>query len=97
MGKTTKMRQRGTLTLPNEIRRELGLEEGDEIDVEVDAAGRLILTPLARIPKSAAWFYTPEWRKRILEAEEDLAAGRYRDFDSVEDLLLDLPVEDPTE
>jgi len=37
-----------------------------------------------------SWFWTEEWQKRYEEAMADLAEGRFRDFDEVEDLLTDL-------
>jgi hypothetical protein len=37
-----------------------------------------------------AWFWTEEWQKLEREAEDDIRAGRYRDFASMEDFLADL-------
>ncbi len=37
-----------------------------------------------------SWFWTDEWQKRHREAKNDLAAGRFREFDDVEDLLAEL-------
>jgi phosphoglycolate phosphatase-like HAD superfamily hydrolase len=37
-----------------------------------------------------AWFWTDEWQARYREAKADLVAGRFRDFDDIEDLLADL-------
>ena len=37
-----------------------------------------------------SWFWTEEWQARYREAKADLAEGRFRDFDDVEDLLAEL-------
>lgn len=37
-----------------------------------------------------SWFWTEEWQTRYQEAKADVAEGRYRDFDDVEDLLAEL-------
>lgn len=42
------------------------------------------------VPKDQEWFWTKEWQRGEREANADLAAGRYKTFDSVEDLIADL-------
>ena len=37
-----------------------------------------------------SWFLTDEWQTRHREAKADLAEGRFRDFDDVESLLVEL-------
>ena len=37
-----------------------------------------------------SWFLTDEWQARYQEAKADLAEGRFRDFDDVESLLVEL-------
>jgi hypothetical protein len=37
-----------------------------------------------------SWFWTEEWQERYREAKEDLAHGRYEEFEDVEDLLREL-------
>jgi len=37
-----------------------------------------------------SWFLTDEWQTRHREAKSDLAEGRFRDFDDVESLLVEL-------
>ena len=43
-----------------------------------------------------SWFWTAEWQTRYREAKADLAEGRYRDFDDVEDLLAELKIQPGT-
>ena len=37
-----------------------------------------------------SWFWTEEWQDRYREATEDLAQGRYKEFEDVEDLIREL-------
>ena len=41
-----------------------------------------------------AYFWTPEWQAKEREADEDIAAGRYEEFSTVEDMLADLMDDD---
>lgn len=43
-----------------------------------------------RDEKDQSWFWTEEWQERYREAKTDLAEGRFREFDEVEDLLAEL-------
>ena len=43
-----------------------------------------------REEKDQSWFWTEEWQERYREAKTDLAEGRFREFDEVEDLLAEL-------
>ena len=43
-----------------------------------------------RIPyadPNQAWFWTPEWQAKEIEADEDLNLGRYREFDSIDEMI----------
>lgn len=33
------------------------------------------------------WFWTPEWQAKEREANEDIAAGRFKSFDTIEKFL----------
>jgi hypothetical protein len=74
----------------------LHLRPGDEIDFEVQEAGTVRLVPVKtiKVPRDQAWFWSPEWQQKEKEADADLAAGRYRDFESLDDLLKDMGGED---
>jgi len=42
------------------------------------------------IDTSQAWFWTKEWQEGERKASEDIKKGRVKEFDSVEDLIIDL-------
>ena len=43
---------------------------------------------------SQAWYWSAGWCQQEKEAEEDLRAGRYKDFSSMEEFLDDLSVDE---
>ncbi|MCS6845447.1 MAG: AbrB/MazE/SpoVT family DNA-binding domain-containing protein [Caldilineales bacterium] len=53
MNATVQIRQRGTLTLPAELREKYGLKEGDTLRI-VDLDGVLVLTPMTPIVSELA-------------------------------------------
>lgn len=92
------IRGRGQITLPAQVRLQLGLHEGDDLLVTVED-GRIILTPATLIPRDQAWYWTPEWQDGEREVDAGLAAGQAgRVFDSDEEFLAALAsgVDDPT-
>jgi AbrB family looped-hinge helix DNA binding protein len=68
------LRSKGVITIPRQVREELGLHEGDSLLVTVED-GRIVLTPAALVPRDQAWFWTPEWQVKEHEADEEIAAG----------------------
>lgn len=67
---------KGRATLPEEVRRELGLEGGDFLLLEKTERGTFELVPATLIPRDQLWFHHPEMQARIAEAEADLREGR---------------------
>jgi hypothetical protein len=55
-----------------------------------------IPSPEQRDPDQA-WYWTDAWQRKEREAEEDLAAGRYKTFDTMEEFLADLDSDDDDE
>jgi AbrB family looped-hinge helix DNA binding protein len=83
------MRERGQLTIPAEIRQAIELKAGDILEFEI-VDGRIVISPKLVIEPEQAWFWTKRWQKMEREADEDVTAGRVREFDSVDDLIADL-------
>lgn len=92
MGKTSKLRGKGQLTIPPDIRAAARLEEGDPIEFELTVDG-ILLRPKKVIDATQAWFWTPEWQAKEREADEDIAAGRFDRFESDEEFLAALRAE----
>jgi AbrB family looped-hinge helix DNA binding protein len=85
----TKVTRNGQVTLPAAVRRALHVEEGDYVEVRV-TEDSVVLTPKKLIDKSQAYFWSPSWQAAEREADADVAAGRIREAETVEDLLADL-------
>jgi antitoxin PrlF len=85
MARTT-LRAKGQLTLPDEIRKEAHLEEGDLLDAEITEDG-ILLRPRKVTDSTQAWFWTPTWQAGEREADSDRAADRLETFRSGEALV----------
>ena len=83
-----KLGQRGTLTLPKELRT--GMREGMLFQAVRRDDGVIELRPQATIDASQAWFWSERWQQMEREADADIEAGRVATFDDVESLVQDL-------
>jgi len=90
-----KISSKRQISLPKKIMEALELQPGDEVEFQMEGKDvRLVPVKTVKIPRDQAWFWTSEWQIKEKEAEDDLAAGRYQDFDELEDLLKELRSED---
>ncbi len=85
----SKVTRHGQVTLPASVRRKLGIQEGDIVEVVVDD-DKAVLMPKKIVDKSQAYFWTKEWQEAEKEASADIKAGRVKTFDTAEELLADL-------
>ena len=86
---TMAIRRKGIVTIPDAIRQELDLHEGDHLVATVED-GRLVLTPASIIPDDQAWFWTPEWQAKEQEADREIAEGVSRAVLSSEEFVAEL-------
>ena len=79
------------IAIPKHIMAALNLQPGDEIDIKIEN-GTAFLVPVAtiKVPRDQAWFWTKEWQAKEREANADIAAGKFRDFESLDALMKDL-------
>ncbi|OGO76295.1 MAG: hypothetical protein A3K45_09040 [Chloroflexi bacterium RIFOXYC12_FULL_59_14] len=84
------VRSNGQITLPTAVRRKANLKEGDLLEVVVESDGTVRLVPQIAVERSQAYFWTRRWQAGEREADDDLIAGRYKDFASMDDLIADL-------
>ena len=88
-----RLREKGQVTLPKEVRAALDLHEGDDLLFRTNEKGELIIERLLTVPPDQAWFWTERWQKMEREAQADIEAGRvsrYKDTDSAIEALEDL-------
>ena len=89
----TRLREKGQVTLPKEIRAALDLHEGDDLAFRVNEKGEIVTEPVLTISQDQAWFWTERWQKMEREAQADIEADRvshYKDADSAIEALEDL-------
>lgn len=67
---------KGRATLPDDVRKALGVGAGDLVLLERTDRGTFELVPASLVPRDQLWFHHPEVRERLTEAEDDFAAGR---------------------
>lgn len=80
------VRKKGQITLPLSMRKELGVAEGSVVMAKV-VEGTIVLVPQETVDRDQAWFWKDRWQKLEAEADKDVADGRAKTFDSVEDLF----------
>ena len=81
-----KLRHKGQLTIPDEVRRAVRLREGDYLSISV-RDGAIVLEPKTVVDASQAWFWQPSWQAGERQASEDIASGQTAEFDSDEEFL----------
>ncbi|MFH0788367.1 MAG: AbrB/MazE/SpoVT family DNA-binding domain-containing protein [Pseudomonadota bacterium] len=79
------------IAIPKHVMAALNLQPGDEIDIRVNS-GAAYLVPITtiKVPRDQAWFWTKEWQEKEREADADIAAGNFSDFESLDALMKDL-------
>jgi AbrB family looped-hinge helix DNA binding protein len=83
----TRVRPKGQVTLPGEIRNLLGLNEGDDLAFSLNEQGQVIITRLEVIPPDQAWFWTEQWQKAEREAQADIDAGRVHRYANIDEVV----------
>ena len=83
-----RMSERGTITLPRELRARA--PSADVFEVVLRHDGVYELRPRLMIDPTQAWFWTEEWQRKEREADEDIAAGRIQRFDDAESFIAHL-------
>jgi AbrB family looped-hinge helix DNA binding protein len=74
----SRVRPKGQVTLPGEIRELLKLNEGDDLAFSLNEQGQIIVSRLEVIPPDQAWFWSEQWQKAERDAQADIEAGRVR-------------------
>ncbi len=65
--------------------KKLNLKEGDTLSIEVDN-GKVIITPVAVIPKDELWAWSPKIRSAIEESKQEAKSGNLKEYAAVEEL-----------
>jgi len=79
MSELIQVRKKSQVTLPQSVRQELGIKEGDYLDVQV-RDGEIVLKAKALIDKQQTWFWSERWQHGEVEAQEDISTGHTYKF-----------------
>ncbi len=60
------LKQKSQLTIPKEFTEKLELKIGDTLQIDL-VNDKIVITPVAVIPKNQAWFYTKVWQNMTNE------------------------------
>ena len=85
-----RLRHKGQVTLPPEVRDALHVGEGDEVEFTVTESGDVVLRGMTVIPADQRWFWTPEWQAGEREASAEIAAGQTTVYSDPEAMFADL-------
>lgn len=83
----SRLRSKSQLTLPEEIRRALCVNEGDEIEFKVGEDGTIAVRGYVSVPADHAWLYTPR-QDAQRAADGDLPGSRAGVYESAEALFV---------
>jgi len=90
LGFVSVQQRNGTVTIPAQARRALGLDQpGAQVEV-VLRDGELVLVPHVAVPAETAWFWTESHQTAERDADADLTEGRHTDFADADALLAHL-------
>jgi AbrB family looped-hinge helix DNA binding protein len=96
----TRLRNKGQVTVPQQIRNLLGVEEGDDLLFSTDEAGRIVISRAQIIEPDQAWFWSDRWQRMEHEAQADLDAGRIVEYTNIAEALAaldEIPADDDAE
>jgi AbrB family looped-hinge helix DNA binding protein len=81
----SRLRVKGQVTIPAEIREILGAKEGDELVFMTDEDGRVIIERVQIVPPEQAWFWSKRWQRLENEAQQDFDTNKTHLFESFEE------------
>ncbi len=83
----SRLRTKGQVTVPAQIRAVLGAEDGDDLLFHIDELGHVVVSRARVIAPEQAWFWAERWQRLELEAQADIDAGRIAEANDLEGAL----------
>ncbi len=80
----TRLRGRGQITLPPEIRKKLKVGEGDDVLFFVNEKGQIVIDQVRVIDPQQAWFWSERWQKATKESMDDFENGNFVEFEDMD-------------
>ena len=82
----TRVRVKGQITIPTQVRELLHLNEGDGLIFFVKE-GRVIIEREQTVDPEIAWFWSDRWQHMEQAAQAEIDSGKVQKFDNVEDAI----------
>ena len=79
-GYKTRLRPKGQITVPPEVRELLQVREGSDIEFYVNERGQVVIQGVQTIPPDQAWFWTERWQSMECDAQADIETGRVNEY-----------------
>ena len=83
----SRLRTKGQVTLPGEVRKLLSVDEGDDLIFRIEENGQVVVEKAITIPADQAWFWTERWQRMEMEAQADIDSGRVNRYSDVDEAL----------
>ncbi len=83
----TRLRGRGQITLPPEIRERLHIKEGDDVLFFVNDEGQIVVEQAQVLDPEQSWFWTKKWQQAERELRADYEKGEYFEFDDATEAI----------
>lgn len=83
------VKSKSQITLPKKVRRFLGIQEGDYLEVKIEK-NTVVLKPKTILDKFSTFELSSKGEVMLQEALDDVNAGRVKKFDNIKDLIIDL-------
>jgi len=83
----TRLRGRGQITIPPEIRERLGIREGADLLFYVNETGQVIVEHAQIVDPEQTWFWTEKWQQAERESRADYEKGEYFEFDNAAEAI----------
>ena len=93
----SRLRKKGQVTLPGEVRKLLSISEGEDLIFRVEENGQVVVERAITIPADQAWFWTERWQKMEREAQADIDSGRVHRYPNVDEAISSLEKTDDAE
>ena len=78
--KTATISYKGQVAIPKEIREALHIKAGDQVTFKVDK-GKIVLEQTLSVPRSQAWFWTPEVQEKLKKADKNFKSDNFKTYE----------------
>jgi len=83
-----KIMQRRQVVIPKELFEKLHLEIGDYLEAKLER-GRIVYIPKKLVDRDE-WYWSEAGQQAIAEALQEIAVGKVKEFEDVDDLIEEL-------